>query len=403
MTEQSNLAEAEKGKPTRRYTTSDKLGIALACLAGVMAIILFLVEKTPWTVAALLVAMAALLIYPVLHFAQSKNLRVLFLACVAIGTLAFGWYGWPKSNPRGSQSAATGVPATLPSKDTPAPETKTPETTPTKSGIVTTAAETEKIRPEDRPHPKRDARNAGANLDAVASVLAGNPAPMPATSTRSKTKAPVSASPPPSGMVACGDGRFAPEHHAEECGASNVTIRYNVGDALPVVSNGHGVSIHDNVVGPETPPQQPNKLEVKDPGTSFTSNTVRNMDASISNGASASNNLFEGRPNTGRTLSSVADQLSELIDNGHKIVAEFLKDDNPQLLSEKERDWEGNTRAVLTSTLGQRFADQFNTAQSTSTTYPMGHGAQGGSICNLVDSKIAVLITFVNQLRASGR
>jgi hypothetical protein len=127
------------------------------------------------------------------------------------------------------------------------------------------------------------------------------------------------------------------------------------------------------------------------------------MDASISNGASASNNLFEGRPNTGRTLSSVADQLSELIDNGHKIVAEFLKDDNPQLLSEKERDWEGNTRAVLTSTLGQRFADQFNTAQSTSTTYPMGHGARGGSICNLVDSKIAVLITFVNQLRASGR
>jgi pimeloyl-ACP methyl ester carboxylesterase len=43
---------------------------------------------------------------------------------------------------------------------------------------------------------------------------------------------------------------------------------------------------------------QPNKLEVKDPGTTFTNNTVRNMDASISNGARADNNLLEGKPGT---------------------------------------------------------------------------------------------------------
>jgi hypothetical protein len=50
---------AEEVNVVRKYTTSDKLGIALACLAGVMAIILSLVERTPWTVAGLLVAMAA--------------------------------------------------------------------------------------------------------------------------------------------------------------------------------------------------------------------------------------------------------------------------------------------------------------------------------------------------------
>jgi hypothetical protein len=46
----------------------------------------------------------------------------------------------------------------------------------------------------------------------------------------------------------------------------------------------------------------PNKLEVKDPGTTFTNNTVRNMDASVSNGARADNNLLEGRglPNSGQ-------------------------------------------------------------------------------------------------------
>jgi len=43
---------------------------------------------------------------------------------------------------------------------------------------------------------------------------------------------------------------------------------------------------------------QPNKLEGKDPGTTFTNNTVRNMDASVSNGARADNNLLEGKSGT---------------------------------------------------------------------------------------------------------
>lgn len=142
---------------------------------------------------------------------------------------------------------------------------------------------------------------------------------------------------------------------------------------LPNLSDTYSASIHDNLINGTqagAPPNQPNKLEVKDPGTTFTSNTVRNMDASISNGASASNNLFEGRPNTGRTLSSVADQLAQFIDSAHKIVAEFLRDDNSELIDEKEKAWEADARLVLLANLGQRFADQFSSAASTSTAYP---------------------------------
>jgi len=52
------------------YNTSDKLGIALACLRASWPIILFLVEKTPLTVILLLSLMVALAIYPILHFAK---------------------------------------------------------------------------------------------------------------------------------------------------------------------------------------------------------------------------------------------------------------------------------------------------------------------------------------------
>jgi hypothetical protein len=72
------------------YTTSDKLGVVLFCLAGVMAIILFLVEKTPYTVASLLLLMVGLLIYPALHFFKRKGLRTAIFSTMAIGTAVFG-------------------------------------------------------------------------------------------------------------------------------------------------------------------------------------------------------------------------------------------------------------------------------------------------------------------------
>lgn len=87
-----------------RYSTSDKLAIALACLAGIMAIILFLVEKSPTTIRILLALMVALGIHPVLHFVRLPLFRALILGCFVIAITVFGWRIWlkPKSIAQGS-------------------------------------------------------------------------------------------------------------------------------------------------------------------------------------------------------------------------------------------------------------------------------------------------------------
>ena len=81
------------------YSASDKLAIALACLASILAIVLFLVEKTPRTIMGLLVAMGGLAIYPTLHFSRRAGFRIAILVCMLGGTVAFGWYVWPKTKP----------------------------------------------------------------------------------------------------------------------------------------------------------------------------------------------------------------------------------------------------------------------------------------------------------------
>jgi hypothetical protein len=86
---------AAETKANGKYSTSDKLAIALACLSGVIAIILFLVEKTPLTVSGLLGLMVILSIYPILHLAQSKTVRLSLILCVIAGTVLFGWKVWP--------------------------------------------------------------------------------------------------------------------------------------------------------------------------------------------------------------------------------------------------------------------------------------------------------------------
>jgi hypothetical protein len=89
----------EDVKSTGEYSRSDKLGIALACLAGVMAIILFLVEKTPLTVVSLLTLMIALSIFPILHFARSSPIRIALMILAVIGAVALGRFEWPKKKP----------------------------------------------------------------------------------------------------------------------------------------------------------------------------------------------------------------------------------------------------------------------------------------------------------------
>ena len=113
-------------------TDSDKLAIALACAAGVMAVILFLIEKTPLTVALSLVAMLGLAIYPILHFFRKLIIRLaVFVAMLGIATL-IGWQAWPiKSKSLGEVAAPSQVtppsasqnPLATP-KDNPAPIAK---------------------------------------------------------------------------------------------------------------------------------------------------------------------------------------------------------------------------------------------------------------------------------------
>lgn len=184
----------------------------------------------------------------------------------------------------------------------------------------------------------------------------------------------------------------------------------------------------------------PNKLEVQDPGTTFTNNTVRGMDASVTHGAYADNNDFEGReasmqpPQSGGkgadmaairkaqtrnqypggfpdepwplanavllgTTSGVADQLARFIDEGYKIAADFRKDHNAQLIREKEKTWEAEVQANITTNLGQRFAQEFDEKELASD--PQRRNADGGNICSLIDAKIEVLSEFVKQLRAA--
>jgi hypothetical protein len=83
--------------PTKDITPSDRLAIALTCLAGIMAIILFFVEKTRWSIFMLLTLMVLLAIYPVLHFIKRRGLQATTLILVLVGTLLFGYNLWPKT------------------------------------------------------------------------------------------------------------------------------------------------------------------------------------------------------------------------------------------------------------------------------------------------------------------
>jgi hypothetical protein len=90
------MADDQGNRPSG-LSPSDKLGIALACLSGALAIPLYLVEKTPYSVAGLLTLMVALCVYPILHFAKSRNVRIVLGILLVIGTVILGRVEWPKT------------------------------------------------------------------------------------------------------------------------------------------------------------------------------------------------------------------------------------------------------------------------------------------------------------------
>jgi hypothetical protein len=87
------------GEQARGLSTSDHVAIGLTCLSGVMAIVLFFVEKTPFWTATLLTLMFAMLIHPVFRLSKSKATRTCLLTVAVFLTAGFGWHVWPKAKP----------------------------------------------------------------------------------------------------------------------------------------------------------------------------------------------------------------------------------------------------------------------------------------------------------------
>ena len=113
-----------------KRTWSDRLAIALACLAAVMALVLLWMEKTPLWAGATIICMAALIVYPVIHFAHSMTPRIILvlLAWAFIGL--FGWHIWPK-HPEVVTSAPTAAPSTAAGKPGNSPDPRPPARPPT--------------------------------------------------------------------------------------------------------------------------------------------------------------------------------------------------------------------------------------------------------------------------------
>ena len=104
MAEQKLLQEPTADS-RNEYTVGDKLAIALACMAGIMAIILYLVDKTPSVVLSLLILMMAFAVYPAIHFFRNKLTRLIALVVFAIFVVVFGFAEWPKPQAQTSGSS----------------------------------------------------------------------------------------------------------------------------------------------------------------------------------------------------------------------------------------------------------------------------------------------------------
>jgi hypothetical protein len=88
----------ENNEPTKQSRTSDsdRLGIALFCLAIVAALVLFLIDKSSLSISLTLAAILGFLIYPILHFFKKRLPRVAILLVALIGGAFFGYKIWPR-------------------------------------------------------------------------------------------------------------------------------------------------------------------------------------------------------------------------------------------------------------------------------------------------------------------
>jgi hypothetical protein len=94
-------------EPQKGYSTSDYLAIALTCLAAVMAIILFWLDKTPLSAGISLISVWALMVYPILHFFPKRSVRIIVFSAVVLLSVVFFWRFWPHKD---TAAIASGTP-----------------------------------------------------------------------------------------------------------------------------------------------------------------------------------------------------------------------------------------------------------------------------------------------------
>lgn len=76
------------------WSISDRLAIALSCLAAALAIVIFWIDRTPTTAATSLVLIAGLMIYPILHFIRKRTGRIIAYVVLSVMVTGFGWKIW---------------------------------------------------------------------------------------------------------------------------------------------------------------------------------------------------------------------------------------------------------------------------------------------------------------------
>lgn len=93
---------------------SDKLAVALACLASAMALILFWMDKTPLAAGLSIACIAGLSVYPILHFFPSGTARIPMFIIATLLVVIFGWKIWPRKQLAAKATTAASAPTMTP-------------------------------------------------------------------------------------------------------------------------------------------------------------------------------------------------------------------------------------------------------------------------------------------------
>ena len=470
--------KAGKGK----YTTSDHLGIALACLAGAMTIVLFFVEKTPTTIVVLLAAMVGLCVFPVWHFLRKRLGRAVGLIVVVLAAVALGWQAWPRHAPIIAETSRPIPPAVNTSSpqvaSQPVPMSPLPQITPKTPRTLRLPTQAAQKTPVNEPvnqvapkpvvdfsapsnelHVERSFIRGGTDLSrcvncSIEDSQTGNVEAGPSTVIKHNWI---------NGNVRCEKGQKCDTVDVKDNRAQNSALENtgtigeaevygNVirasqggGNATGVKNNSGGeiqkLSEHDNDIGssgqsisqPAGPQshlvqylKKPSPISMIDnSGTNPNSKVFlegnqvinengdaalvkNNADGSLGDVVARGNQVIAGvgllppAHALHGSNAAVADQLSACIDNGHKLMDSFLRDDNTQVLREGETAWQKETHAIVLANLGEPYASLFLQAHWSNHAIPPGHDTAGGVIFNLVDAKLRALSSLVEDLIENG-